>query len=265
MAGATLADANVARFYIADPGATTTIEFDQSTASVAERGFATAVGVLKRQGSASGAVTATLSVAGDAIAGVDYSGAVPAVVSWEDGDADPKWFELAIIDDGEVEGDETISITVSAVNGASIAPRDTMTVTIGDGNGPNLAPNAITNSSLVTNPGSLVTLDGSQSNDPNGDPLTFQWSQTSGPTVTLSNADTPMATFTSPVVQSDTMLGFELMVRDTGGLVDTVQTTVIVHRTIVDPGGGGGSPSVPGLLILLLAVSYRTLSRTDRA
>ena len=262
--GATLSDSNVARFYIADPGAGSTIEFDTATASVAERGFATIVGVLKRKGSASGAVTVAIDVAGSATAGTDYTGTVPATVSWADGDADPRWFELDVIDDGTGEGDETVVLTANAVSGASVGTNDTLTVTILDGSGPNLAPNAITNANIVTNPGRMVTLDGSQSNDPNGDSLSFQWNQTSGPTVQLATADTSRATFNAPMVQSDTMLGFELTVTDPGGLSDTVQATVIVHRPITDPGGGGGTPSPPGLAFLLLVV-LRRLSRTDRA
>jgi hypothetical protein len=262
--GATLSDASVARFYIADPGAGSTIEFDISDASLTERGFGTIVGVLKRKGSASGAVSVSLDVAGSANPGTDYAGVVPATMSWADGDADPRWFELTVADDGAVESDETVVFTVSAVSGAGIGSNDSLTVTILDGSGPNLAPNAIANANIVTNPGSRVTLDGSQSSDPNGDSLSFQWNQISGPTVPLSNANTSRATFNAPGVQSDTMLGFELTVTDPGGLSDTVQSTVIVHRPIIDPGGGGGAPSLPGLAFLLLVV-LRRLSRTDRA
>jgi hypothetical protein len=61
--------------------------------------------------------------------------------------------------------------------------------------------------------GSLVTLDGSTSYDPNDDPLTYLWQQTSGPEVTLSDATAPNPSFTAPVEAS---LGFQLTVTANG-------------------------------------------------
>ena len=46
--------------------------------------------------------------------------------------------------------------------------------------------------------GALVTLSGTASTDPDGDSLTFAWSQTGGTAVTLSNANTASPTFTAP-------------------------------------------------------------------
>ncbi len=75
--------------------------------------------------------------------------------------------------------------------------------------------------------GTLVTLDGSQSQDPDGDPITFEWrfvSQPEGSTATLTDADTPKAKFT-PDVAGDYII--ELIVTDSDGAVssDTVKVT----------------------------------------
>ena len=56
---------------------------------------------------------------------------------------------------------------------------------------------------------SLAILNGSASYDPNNDPLTYLWQQTSGTTVVLSDATLPNPSFIAP---ADTNLSFELTV-----------------------------------------------------
>jgi MYXO-CTERM domain-containing protein len=105
----------------------------------------------------------------------------------------------------------------------------------------------------------VVTLNGGQSNDPDGDSLTFQWQQTGGTPVSLSDATSAVAQFTSPTVTSDTMLQFRLTVTDPSNLSDAASTTV----TVTGPSSGGGS--ISGLFILLgLAAVVRLGRRTYR-
>ena len=72
-----------------------------------------------------------------------------------------------------------------------------------------------------------VILDGSGSSDPNGDAISFAWTQTAGEAVTLINANTANAAFQAPEVTEDGVLTFQVEVSDaSGSSTDTVDITV---------------------------------------
>jgi hypothetical protein len=77
--------------------------------------------------------------------------------------------------------------------------------------------------------GSPVTLDGSPSYDPDGNQMTFAWTQTAGPSVMISDANTSKAKFTAPNLDMGKRMLFKLTVTDENGLSDSglVQITVI--------------------------------------
>ncbi len=77
------------------------------------------------------------------------------------------------------------------------------------------------------NPGQ-VTLDGSASYDPEGDPMTFQWTQTGGPVVAISGANTSKVTFTAAEGAS---YSFRLNVADDKGASSVARVNVSVTRT----------------------------------
>jgi len=248
--GATLAPRNVASVYIADAGSSSLVGFDVATIDTAERGFATAVAVVTRTGSASGAVSVDYSMsAGDADAGVDFQGAVNGTLNWADGDADPKWIELSMVDDGTGEADEFVELTLANATGATVS-RSAVRINIADGAGINNFPNAIAGASQTVGSGTVVTLNGGQSNDPDGDALTYRWAQTAGGAVTLSSPNSATATFTAPTVTSDTLLRFQLTVSDARGLQSASTTSVTVRK----PGKSGGG-SLSWLLLVLFALS----------
>jgi len=68
-----------------------------------------------------------------------------------------------------------------------------------------------------------ITLDGSSSYDPDGDAITYQWTQLSGQAVTLSAPTSAKTNFTAVAGQNYT---FRLTVTDTGGLSNSATTRV---------------------------------------
>ena len=260
--GATLSSPNLASLYISDPGDLPLVEFDRATITTAERGFATAVAVVQRRGSPNGSVSVEYAVtSGDASAGSDYTGPANGTLTWADGDADPKWIEYVITDDGSGEADEFFALTLSNAAGGAIGRSDVLRVNIADGTGTNVAPNAVAGNSRTVSIGTQVTLDGGGSNDPDGDALTYTWTQTLGPSVTLSGANTPDASFTAPAVSSDTLLRFSLAVSDPGGLSDSATVSITVQSTASGGGGGGGGALSLWLLALLLFERMRLDNR----
>jgi hypothetical protein len=93
-------------------------------------------------------------------------------------------------------------------DGTDSSPPDDVTVTAVSENN---APVAVTSGVSSVETGDPVTLDGSASYDPDGDPLAFQWTQTGGVQVMLEHADAAVATFHAV---SEGVFRFDLVVND---------------------------------------------------
>ena len=109
----------------------------------------------------------------------------------------------------------------------------------------NHVPTAKAGADQIVLPGATVTLDGSQSNDLDGSPLSYAWSQIAGPAVVLDTTAASHPTFVAPVVDSSSpTLSFNLVVNDgaNNSLVDTVDIRV-VNGPI--PGTGPIGPAGP--------------------
>ncbi|BBO83653.1 hypothetical protein DSCO28_42190 [Desulfosarcina ovata subsp. sediminis] len=123
-------------------------------------------------------------------------------------------FQLTVTDSGGLDATDTVRVSIVSEN---------------------QSPTADASADQTVGEGTLVSLDGSGSSDPDGDALSYQWVQTdsSGVSVSLSDADTATPSFTAPDVAADgASLTFELTVTDTCDLADT--DTVIINIEFVN-------------------------------
>jgi hypothetical protein len=114
--------------------------------------------------------------------------------------------------------------------------------------GPSGPPIADAGPDQVVKPGVTVALDGSGSIGTINDVLSYNWVQTSGPAVVLSDPTSVKPTFSSPSgVTSDIALTFSLTVSNSGGHTSTDFCAVVVSPEGGLPGpDGGGSGSGGG-------------------
>jgi len=99
------------------------------------------------------------------------------------------------------------------------------------------APIAVINAPANVQEGSSATVDASGSFDPNGDDLTFTWTQLSGSPVSVS-ANAASFSFEAPKVSSQNgIVSFELTVDDGNGNTDSE----VVSIEIINKKSSGGS------------------------
>jgi len=113
----------------------------------------------------------------------------------------------------------------------------------------NHRPIANAGSDQTRDEGSLVTLNGTGSSDPDGDGLNYTWTQTSGPLVALSGANTANPSFTAPTVgPGGATLGFRLVVDDgLGGVSDPDEVKITVQNINDPPACNLAQPSLSTL------------------
>jgi MYXO-CTERM domain-containing protein len=169
-----------------------------------------------------------------------------------------------------VTADTVLTFELTVSDGA-LSSKDTVSITVNNvGQGQNRAPVANAGADQTVEEGASVTLSGSGT-DPDGDALTYAWTQTGGPSVPLSGGTTATASFTTPDVSSNTVLSFTLKVTDARGL--SSEDSVSITVTAKTGGGGGGGDeegggcscssdsSAAGSLMPLLMIGMALLGR----
>lgn len=149
-------------------------------------------------------------------------------------------FRLTVTAGGESASD-LVNVKVSVDNRAPTVSGTTSTATEGD------------KVSITTN-----------AKDPDGDALTYAWTQTGGPSVTLTGASTSKLEFTAPQVKSDTDLTFSLTVTDTHGASAGPATYTV---KVKNKGGGCSSTggSAGGMAPLMALFAAMALARRRKA
>jgi hypothetical protein len=114
----------------------------------------------------------------------------------------------------------------------------------------NESPVAVTGLGQSVRELALVTLDGSQSFDPDGDALTFRWTQVAGSPVTLSDASAAQPAFVAPAqppLGQETLM-FSLTVCDPSGACSAPSTTNVVVNDVYIPPNCSFATASPSVL-----------------
>jgi hypothetical protein len=134
------------------------------------------------------------------------------------------------------EKEEQVKIELTVDDSKGGKSSDTVNITIKKAN---QEPVSDAGSDQTADANTEVKLDGSKSTDPDGDNLKFEWSQTKGSDVKLSDKHDTSPSFVAQEVDKETEMQFELLVDDGNGGTskDVVKITVQPSSTTTeDPG-----------------------------
>ncbi len=163
-------------------------------------------------------------------------------------------FTAPMVDQDTVLG---FRLTATGTNGTRSS--DTH-VTVHDLGGP---PVAQINGPSSAKTGQAVQLDGNASTDPDGQALTYAWSQDSGPPGTFSSTTAAHVTFTTGSTPGNVVVS--LRVTDTTGLSATATKTLnVTQQSGGNDDGGCSSTGSPSSVIALLIVGSFALLRRRR-
>jgi hypothetical protein len=119
-------------------------------------------------------------------------------------------FELTVLDDQNATDTDSVDILVQV-------------------DLPNAPPIANAGIDQTVIEQSTVTLDASASSDSDGSIVSYSWTQTAGPGVTLDDPSSIAPSFIAPVVSVDTTISFQLTVTDNEGAFDSDLVDIVIQ------------------------------------
>ncbi|MDP7591654.1 MAG: choice-of-anchor B family protein [Litorilituus sp.] len=184
-------------------------------------------------------------------------------LSWSDGQNDTKQILLTIIDDDIEEDNESFSLSLIPVNNARLGTNGNIMITIADDD-KNEAPVVRLSENFQANTGQMTNLTATAS-DSDNDEMTYLWEQTSGTTVSLSNAQSLSASFTAPSSAGSLTFRFTATDFRNASSSESVTVSVVAPSNVVTvtpkPSGSGGATA--WLIVLLLGLQMRKRNFTS--
>lgn len=169
----------------------------------------------------------------------------PAVTLSDSSIANPTFSTPIVTAGGDPGASELLVFEVTITDACGATATDLVEIKVSN---TDHSPIANAGGSQTVSEGAPVTLDGSQSSDPDGDALTYSWVQTAGPAVVLSDANSAIAQFTAPLIGlGGATLVFELTVSDGLGGVSSDTATVAVLNINTPPDCGAAKATIATL------------------
>ncbi|PID73861.1 MAG: hypothetical protein CSB33_01650 [Desulfobacterales bacterium] len=155
-----------------------------------------------------------------------------AVVLSDAGSATPSFTAPALMPEEQT----TLIFRLTVKDGAGQTDEDTVSILVRATPAGNASPAANAGNDRAVASGDVVQLDGSGSTDPDGDALTYHWTQTAGTKVSLSGATGVTAGFIAPAPpgEESLVLTFSLKVSDPSGASDTDTVVIQVAPAVTD-------------------------------
>ena len=132
---------------------------------------------------------------------------------------------------------ETLTFALTVTDNEGLIATDSVNVTV---NPVNLSPTAMAGNNQSVDEQTAVTLNGSGT-DSDGSIASYSWAQSSGTSVTLTNAGTASASFTAPTLTSTEALTFALTVTDNEGASHVDSLTITVNPVNLSPTAMAGN------------------------
>jgi hypothetical protein len=124
---------------------------------------------------------------------------------------------------------EVLIFQLTVTDQGGLRAKDTCIINVTSENQP---PKADAGENLSVRSGARVMLDGSKSADPDGNIVSYRWTQLTGQPVKLSDPGAIRPSFMAPLAENADDLVFQLTVTDSEGLRDKQKVVVKVNRSL---------------------------------